>query len=207
MQELVCSPSAWPNQASIMWWARSGVALPCKVTSVIPNAMERSHSQAMVGAFFCRLSSMLSSFKPRRRQSGRRIWKIDRLKLKPGIWNTFGRPQDNTSKLFSPTWYSIIFCLVKVLLGKWSHSWGLLVLGTVMLGRKLLLLTELTQPARSELLTCLFCLLKNLAVNLYWELVLPHWATECKYIWVLLILLWLYWNDLPYFKIIKAEAT
>lgn len=51
---------------------------------------------------------------------------------------------------------------------------GLLVLGTVTLGRKLLLLTELTQPARSELLTCLFCLLKNLAVNLYCELVLPH---------------------------------
>lgn len=101
-----------------------------------PNAMEGSHSRATVGTFFSGLSSVLSSFKPGRWQSGKRIWKIDGLKLKPGIWNSFGRPRDNTSKLFSPTRYSIIFCLVKVLLGNWSHSWGFCMLGTVTLGRK-----------------------------------------------------------------------
>lgn len=177
-----CGPAKYPSCGE----QKVGSDFLARWSVWFPNAVEGRHSWATVGAFFFGLSSALSSFKPGRWQSGRRIWKMG-LKLKPGIWNSFGRLKIILQSCSAPQ-------------GTLSFStWWKYYLGTgVILGASLCWALPHWVANSSSWLSWL---------SLHILSCLLAWATECKYIWTLLILLWLYWNDLPYFKIIKAEAT
>lgn len=165
-----------------------------------PSAARGSHWQEMVGASFPGWNTVLSSFRAEKWGAGRRIWKIDQLQLKPGIWNTSnsGRPRDNTSSFFSLARYSVIFCLGGVL----CRGWGFLVLGTQAEGRSLVRLVITRSSLSAYALWAVYMpvchLPKYLAVNILSELVLLRWAMSCEYAQLLL--------NLTAFTLLKSSS-